>query len=494
MQVSIETLTGLERRMTIEVSADEVESQVRTRLQEAAKTFNMKGFRKGKVPVKVIKNRFGEGVRQEVVGEVMSQSWVEAVTKENVKPAGQPRIEPKNLQEGENLEFVAIFEVYPEIELQDFSGITVEKKNAEIKDEDITKMIETLREQRKSFKDVERKSKEEDQVNIDFTGTLDGEEFDGGQAEGTNLILGSKRMIPGFEEGLVGLSSGEEKTLSLSFPEDYHNKEMAGKAVEFAVKVNKVSEPTLPELDDEFFASFDVAEGGLEAFKQEVSSNMSRELKTASRTNIKNQVIEGLLKIHSVDVPKALTANEVNALRQQAMQQFGGGQNIDPSMLPDDLFTEQAERRVILSLVMNEIVKKNDLKPEADAVRALIEEMAESYEKPEDVVKWYYSDKEQLANIEAMALEDAVIDMIVNSAKVSESNVSYEDALKPPVAAESDADAESAGDAGDAGDKESKSKAQAKSADAKAKTKEEKSEAETASVDSTEDEDKDTSE
>jgi trigger factor len=218
---------------------------------------------------------------------------------------------------------------------------------------------------------------------------------------------------------------------------------------------------------------------------------MSRELKTASRTNIKNQVIEGLLKIHSVDVPKALTANEVNALRQQAMQQFGGGQNIDPSMLPDDLFTEQAERRVILSLVMNEIVKKNDLKPEADAVRALIEEMAESYEKPEDVVKWYYSDKEQLANIEAMALEDAVIDMIVNSAKVSESNVSYEDALKPPVVAESNADAESAGDAGD---KESKSKAQAKSADAKAKTKQEKSEAETASVDSTADEDKDTSE
>ena len=299
MQVSIETLTGLERRMTIEVPADEVESQVRSRLQEAAKTFNMKGFRKGKVPVKVIKNRFGEGVRQEVVGEVMSQSWVEAVTKENVKPAGQPRIEPKNLQEGENLEFVATFEVYPEIELQNFSGITVEKKNAEIKDEDITKMIETLREQRKSFKDVERKSKEDDQVNIDFTGTLDGEEFDGGKAEGTNLVLGSKRMIPGFEEGLVGLSSGEEKTLSLSFPEDYHNKDMAGKAVEFAVKVNKVSEPTLPELDDEFFASFDVAEGGLEAFKEEVSSNMSRELKTASRTNIKNQVIEGLLKIHS---------------------------------------------------------------------------------------------------------------------------------------------------------------------------------------------------
>jgi len=431
MQVSIETLTGLERRMTIEVPAEEVESQVRSRLQEAAKTFNMKGFRKGKVPVKVIKNRFGEGVRQEVVGEVISQSWVEAVTKENVKPAGQPSIEPKNLEEGQNLEFIATFEVYPEIELKDFSAVTIEKKQAEILDTDIDKMIKTLREQRKTYKEVDRKSQEGDQVNVDFVGTLDGEKFDGGEAKGTNLILGSKRMIPGFEEGLVGVSSGDNLTLPLTFPEDYQNKELAGKKVEFAITVNNVSEPTLPELNDEFFASFDVAEGGLEAFRTEVRANMTRELKNANRNNIKNQVIEGLLEIHDVDAPKALVANEINGLRQQAMQQFGGGKNIDPSMLPDDLFAEQAKRRVILSLVMSEIVSKNDLKPDADTVRGLIEEMAESYEKPEDVIKWYYSDKEQLANIEAMALEDAVIDMVIDKAKVTESSVSYEEALKP---------------------------------------------------------------
>ena len=431
MQVSIETLTGLERRMTIEVPAEEVESQVRSRLQEAAKTFNMKGFRKGKVPVKVIKNRFGEGVRQEVVGEVISQSWVEAVTKENVKPAGQPSIEPKNLEEGQNLEFIATFEVYPEIELKDFSAVTIEKKQAEILDTDIDKMIKTLREQRKTYKEVDRKSQEGDQVNVDFVGTLGGEKFDGGEAKGTNLILGSKRMIPGFEEGLVGVSSGDNLTLPLTFPEDYQNKELAGKEVEFAITLNNVSEPTLPELDDEFFASFDVAEGGLEAFRTEVRANMTRELKNANRNNIKNQVIEGLLEIHDLDAPKALVANEINGLRQQAMQQFGGGKNIDPSMLPDDLFAEQAKRRVILSLVMSEIVSKNDLKPDADTVRGLIEEMAESYEKPEDVIKWYYSDKEQLANIEAMALEDAVIDMVIDKAKVTESSVSYEEALKP---------------------------------------------------------------
>ena len=443
MQVSIETLTGLERRMTIEVPAEQVESQVRSRLQEAAKTFNMKGFRKGKVPVKVIKNRFGDGVRQEVVGEVISQSWVEAVTKENVKPAGQPSIEPKNLEEGQNLEFIATFEVYPEIELKDFSGVTIEKKQADILDADIDKMIETLREQRKTFKEVDRKSQEGDQVNVDFVGSVDGEKFDGGEAKGTNLILGSKRMIPGFEEGLVGVSGGESLTLPVTFPEDYQNKELAGKKAEFAITVNNVSEPTLPELDDDFFSSFDVAEGGLDAFRTEVRANMTRELKNANRNNIKNQVIEGLLEIHEVDAPKALIANEINALRQQAMQQFGGGQNIDPSMLPDDLFAEQAERRVILSLVMSEIVSKNDLKPDADTVRGLIEEMAESYEKPEDVVKWYYSDKDQLANIEAMALEDAVIDMVIEKAKVTESNVSYEEALKPVAKPEAAADKES---------------------------------------------------
>jgi len=433
MQVSLETLSGLERRMTIEVPAETIESQVQSRLKEAAKNFQMKGFRKGKVPVKVIKDRFGAGVRQEVLGEVMSNSWVEAVTQEQVKPAGQPRIEPTNLEEGKNLEFTATFEVYPEIDLQDFSGITIEKKSAEIADADIDKMIETLREQRKTYKEVERASQNEDQVNLDFTGTIDGEEFEGGKAKGTNLVLGSKRMIPGFEEGLVGLSAGDEKTLSLTFPEDYHNKDLAGKEAEFAVKVNSVSEATLPELDDEFFASFDVAEGGLEAFRKEVATNMARELKNAAKNNIKNQVIEGLLKIHEVTVPSALTANEINALRQQAMQQFGGGQNIDPSMLPDDLFKEQAERRVALSLIMNEIVNKNELKPDPDDVRKLIEEMAESYEKPEDVVKWYYSDKEQLANVEAMALEESVIDLVVNAAQVTESNVSYEEALKPPA-------------------------------------------------------------
>ncbi|MDC0598871.1 trigger factor, partial [Gammaproteobacteria bacterium] len=325
MQVSLESLSGLERRMTIEVPAAKVESQVQSRLQEAAKTVVLKGFRKGKVPIKVIKSRFGKGVRQEVVGEVMSQSYYEAVNQEKVRPASQPKIEAKSLEEGKNLEFTATFEVYPDLTLGDFAGIKVEKKTAEIKPEDIYKMIKTLREQRQVYQEVERVSEDGDQLDIDFVGTIDGEKFEGGEAKAHKLILGSKSMIPGFEEGLAGVKKDEDKVLSLSFPEDYHNKDFAGKATEFKVHINAVAEAVLPELDDEFFASFDVEEGGVEAFREEVAGNMARELKSASRNNIKTQVIEGLLAVNSVEVPQALLENEINVLRQQTMQQFGGG-------------------------------------------------------------------------------------------------------------------------------------------------------------------------
>lgn len=432
MQVSIETLSGLERRMTIGVPAETVENQVQDRLQDAARNVQLKGFRKGKVPLKVIRNRFGKGVRQEVLGEVMSQSWYDAINQENVKPAGQPRIEPTvtDTDEGKDLEFTATFEVYPEVELQDFSAIEIERKTAEIKPEDVDKMIETLRQQRMNYQEVDRPAQDQDQVNIDFSGSIDGEKFEGGEAAGVDLILGSGRMIPGFEEGLVGAEKGQELTLSVNFPDDYQQQDLAGKAAEFAVTVNSVSEPVLPELNDEFFASFDVKEGGEEAFRKEVESNMARELRNASRNNVKNQVVEGLVKIHQVDVPKALVSSEVQTLRQQAMQQFGGGANIDPGMLPDDLFREQAERRVRIGLVMNEIINREGLKSDPEKVRSLIEEMAEGYEQPEEVVKWYYSNQQQLASVEAMAVEEAVIDKVLESATVTEIETSYEDALK----------------------------------------------------------------
>ena len=437
MQVSIETLSKLERKMTVEVPAEQVENQVRSRMQEAARTVNIKGFRKGKVPVKVIQERYGKGVRQEVLGEVMSQSYYQALGQHKVKPAGQPKIEPKSVEEGRNLQFVATFEIYPEVILGDFSTIAIERKTADISDTDIDTMIETLRKQRQTWQEVSRAAQDGDQVTIDFTGTLNGADFQGGSAKGTKLVLGSKRMIDGIEAGLVGSQKGGETKLALTFPENYQNKELAGKPVEFAVQVSDVSEPVLPVLDATFFASFDVKGGGESAFRTEVKSNMARELKNAIRNSVKSQVVEGLLKLHQVELPKALVAGEVDALRQQTMQQYGGNQRIDESMLPAEIFRPQAERRVSLGLIMNEVIQTNQLKVDPKVVRRLVEELSESYEQPQEVITWYYSNKDQLAQVEAMALEEAVIDLILTNAKVTETPCSYEEALKPSTTAPS---------------------------------------------------------
>ncbi|OGT74476.1 MAG: trigger factor [Gammaproteobacteria bacterium RIFCSPLOWO2_02_FULL_57_10] len=436
MQVSIETTSGLERRMTVEVPAAVVESAVMARLQEAAGNVRLNGFRKGKIPLKVIKGRFGRGVRQEVVGEVMSKTYYQAINEQKLKPAGQPRIEPKSLEEGKNLQFVAIFEVFPEITLEDFSKLKVEKLVSEVADENIDKMVETLRLQRQTWANVTRQTKSKDRVNIDFKGTIDGEEFAGGSAQGTNLILGSDRMIPGFEKGLLKKKAGDEVVLDLTFPEDYHSKELAGKAVKFAVKINSVSAPVLPELNDEFFAVFGIEEGGEEAFRKEVAANMSRELNNASKAKLKNRVMDLLIAQNKVTLPGSLVKSEIAALRQQALQQFGGGkQNIDPAMLPDELFREQAEKRIALGLILGEVIKTRNLKADPALVKSTIEDIASTYETPEQVVRWYYSNKEQLAAVESSVLEDQAFDAILAEAKVTEKKVSYDDVIKPDTKA-----------------------------------------------------------
>ncbi len=432
MQVSIETTSGLERRMTVAVPASIVESAVNARLAEAASTMKLNGFRKGKVPMKVIKGRYGRGVRQEVLGEVMSKTYYEAITEQKLKPAGQPRIEPKTLEEGKDIEFVAIFEVYPEVTLSDFSKLKVEKLVAEVDDENVNKMIETLRQQRQTWDTITRQAKNGDRLNIDFVGTIDGEEFEGGAAKGTNLVLGSDRMIPGFEKGLLKAKAGAEIVLDLEFPKDYQNKEVAGKPVQFKVTVNSASAPVLPELNDEFFAVFGIDEGGEEAFRKEVSANMNRELKNASKGKVKNLVMDLLLKEHQIDLPASLVKSEIESLRQQAMQQFGGGkQNIDPSMLPDDLFKEQAEKRISLGLILGEVIKVKKLKADPALVKSTVEDIASTYETPEEVVRWYYSNKEQLASVESSVLEDQAFEAILADAKVTEKKVSYDDVIKP---------------------------------------------------------------
>jgi len=431
MQVSIETTSGLERRMTIEVPASVVDSAVNQRLKEAATSVKLDGFRKGKVPMSVVKGRFGKGIRQEVVGEVMSKSYYDAIGEQKIQPAGQPRIEPKTIEEGKNLEFIALFEVYPVVALTDFSKLKVEKLTSEVGPADIDKMIENLREQRQVFAPVKRVARNKDQLNIDFVGTIDGEAFEGGSAKNQKLILGSNSMIDGFEKGLIKAKTGGTVVLDLTFPENYQNKDLAGKAVKFDVTVNAVDGPELPELNDEFFAAFGIADGGVEAFKSEVQSNMQRELANATKAKLKTQIMEKVLEAHTVDLPSALVKGEVDALRQQAFQQFGAAaKDLDPSMLPDDLFKEQAERRVSLGLVLGEVIKSKKLKVDQAKVKSTIEDIASTYETPEQVVQWYYGNKEQLAAVESSVLEDQAFEAIVADAKVTEKKVSYEEIIK----------------------------------------------------------------
>ena len=445
MRVSIETTEGLERKMTIAVPGEQVNTAVNARLQEAAKNVNLKGFRRGKVPFKVIKGKFGKGVRQEVVGELMSQTYYEAISQESLKPAGQPKIEATNVIEGEDLEFTAIFEVYPEITLPDFSKIEVERLSAEIEDADIDEMIMTLRQQRQIWEVVERPAAIDDRVNIDYVGTLGGEEFEGGMGSGINLVLGAERMIPGFETGIVGNSSGEVFVLTLEFPGEYYNEELAGKQVEFELTLNSVSTQVLPEIDEEFFKSFGIDEGGEPAFREEVSSNMRRELKVSSRSKLKNQVMDALIDAVDVSVPATLIAGEIQQLRDQAIQQIGAGKNIDPAMLPDDLFTDQARRRVVLGLILGEVVQQHKITADPVRVREAVEELASTYESPDDVVNWYYGDKEQLGTVESTVIEDQVYDHIIDTANVRETRLSYQEVIKPepsPAAAANTAETE----------------------------------------------------
>ncbi|AOS97668.1 Trigger factor [Microbulbifer aggregans] len=433
MQVSIETTSGLERRLTVNLPAEVVDQEVDKRLQQAAKNVRLNGFRKGKVPMKVVRQRFGAGVRQEVLGEVMSRSFYEAVQKEQVKPAGQPSIEAKETAPGKNLEYVATFEVYPEVELVELSSIEVERPVAEVTDKDVDNMIDVLRKQQSDWKETKRKAQKGDRVTIDFVGRVDGEEFEGGKAEGQQLVLGSGQMIPGFEDGILGMKPGEEQDIQVTFPEDYQAENLKGKEATFTIKVKSSEKPELPALDEEFFKAYGVEEGGEEKFREEVRNNMERELKNAALNKVKTQVMDQLFEKHEVEIPAALVAGEVQTLRGQMVQQFGGQIKAEDAakMLPDAMFEDQAKRRVVLGLVVGEIVKQNKLDVDADRVKAKVEELASTYQQPEEVVEYYYSNRELLSGVESVVLEDQVVDFVLDSAKVKEVKSSYDDVIKP---------------------------------------------------------------
>lgn len=432
MQVSVESTSALERRMTIGVPAERIETEVNKRLQQTARRAKVPGFRPGKVPMSVIRQRYEDAARQEALGDLIQATFYEAVVEQKLNPAGAPAVEPKVFEKGKDLEYVATFEVFPEFQVGGFENISVERLQAEVSDADVDNMLDILRKQNTRFEKVEREAQNGDQLNIDFVGKIDGEVFAGGSAKGTSLVLGSGRMIPGFEEALVGVKAGEERVINPTFPADYQNLDLAGKTAEFTVTVNSVAEPKLPELNEEFFAQFGIKESGLDGFRAEVKKNMERELRQAIKSKVKSQVMDGLLEGNAVEVPKALIDNEVNRLRVQAVQQFGG--NIKPDQLPAELFTEQAKRRVLLGLIVAEVVKQNELKPDEARVRELIQEMASAYQEPEQVVAWYYKNEQQLNEVRSVVLEEQVVDTVLQKAKVTDKAVSYEEAVKPAEA------------------------------------------------------------
>ncbi|ART83595.1 trigger factor [Oceanisphaera profunda] len=429
MQVSLETTQGLERRLTITVPADKVDGEVNSRLRQLAKTRRIDGFRPGKAPLTVIQKMFGASVEADVAGDLMQRNFFEAVISEKLNPAGMPTMEPAPIKTGQDFTFTATFEVYPEVEVKGLDAISIEKPQAEVQDADLDKMIQTLQKQHADWAVVERAAANDDRVTMNFVGSVDGAEFEGGAAEDFVLVLGSGRMIPGFEEGLLGKQAGDDFTLEVNFPEEYHAENLKGKPAQFAVVVTKVEAQELPELTEEFVKRFGIADGSLDGLKAEVRKNMDRELAQALKASVKEQVINGLLEQNPVDVPQSLIDNEIETLRKQAMQRFGGLDQKNAPELPAELFQEQAERRVRVGLLLGEVIKKNEIKADDAKVQEIIAGMSSAYEDPSEVIAYYNENQEMLENVRNLAIEDQAIELVLSQAKVSDKQVSFDELM-----------------------------------------------------------------
>lgn len=446
MNVSIETLTGLERRLTIAIDSDAFEEQITARLQSARGQVKIPGFRSGKVPMKEVRRRYGDAVRAEVAGEMMQSSFMTAVQQEDMNPASSPKLDVVKMDPGIDFEFTATFDVFPTVELANFDRVNVKRPSAQIEDADLETMITRLREQHATQEPAVRPAQDGDQVTVDFTGELDGERVEEACGEGMTFTIGQGQMIEDFDKGVVGLGAGEESTFDAVFPDDYRAEELQGKTVQFSVKVTQVNERQLPELDEEFFKKFGVEEGGEEAFHTEVRSNMQRELDSAVKNQIKQQVMDGLAEIHEFPIPHDIVHREIHVLKDQMMSQFqmppGQAQSLD---LPDALFHDQAEKRVKVGLIVNEVISSGELVADATKVDAKLQELAEPYGEPEQVIEWYRSNPEQMGNIEMAVLEDQVVDHIMASAEIEEVVSNYADVISGAAIAPAAEDDDSAG-------------------------------------------------
>lgn len=432
MQVSVETTQGLERRVSITVPAAAITAEVEKELRQLAKTRRIDGFRPGKAPVGMIKKMYGWSVLQDVASRQMQNHFYQAIVSNKLNLAGAPTFEPGQLADGQDLAFTATFEVYPEVTLSGLETIEVSKPVVTIGDDELANMLETLRKQHATWAAKDGEAASGDRVVMDFVGSIDGEEFEGGKATGFNLELGQGRMIPGFEDGIIGKKAGEAFTIDVTFPEEYHAENLKGKAAQFAITLTTVEAQVLPEVNEEFVKLFGLAETTVDALKAEVRKNMERELNQAIKGKVKEQVIKGLLAANELEVPQALVDGEVDVLRRQALQRFG--QNLDPKNLPElpaELFTEQAKERVKVGLLLGEVIKSNNLTVDEARVSALIDNVASAYEDPAEVVAYYQSNKELMQGMRNVALEEQAIDAVLAKAKVTDQPTKFDEIMNP---------------------------------------------------------------
>ncbi|MFZ7239665.1 trigger factor [Avibacterium avium] len=430
MSFNIETTQGLERRVTITVPAETVDQAVREELKRVAKNARVDGFRKGKVPPHIIEKRFGASVRQDVLGDLLQKHFFNVLVESKVNLAGRPTFNVEQFEADKDLVFTATFEVYPEVELKGLDQIKVEKPVVEIAEADIDKMVDVLRKQQATWEETQEPAKADDRVTIDFVGSVDGEEFEGGKATDFVLAMGQGRMIPGFEEGIVGHKAGEQFDIDVTFPEEYHAENLKGKAAKFAITLKKVEVMVLPELTDEFVAKFGPNTKTVADLRAEIAKNMQRELKNALAARLKNQVVEGLVEQNQIDVPAAAVEQEIDVLRQQAAQRFGGNQQ-QAAQLPRELFEEQAKRRVQVGLLLAEVIASNKLSVDEAKVNAMIDEIASAYEQPAEVVEYYKNNKELMNNIRNAVLEEQAVDAILEKAQVTEKPASFDEVMNP---------------------------------------------------------------
>ncbi|MFB2538011.1 MULTISPECIES: trigger factor [unclassified Acinetobacter] len=434
--VAVETVSENTRRLTVTVPNSRVNDQFEARIKRTAKTIKINGFRPGKVPVDVVRRDYGAGIYQEVVNDVLRDTVFEALQQEKINAVSMPNIEKVESKE-DSLVYEATVDVYPEVEVKSFADLEIERKSAEVKDADVDTMLENLQKQRQTWVETKGMAKNDMQVTFDFEGSIDGEKFDGGSAEDFTLVLGSNRMIAGFEDGIVGMKKGEEKVIDVTFPEDYSAENLAGKVAQFKINVKKVEKPELPAIDAEFLKVFGISEEeGVEKLKADVRKNMEREVKNGLRNQVKAAAFDALVAANDIQIPEAMLKQEIDNQRQRMVQQFTqqfgaqGAKAFDSSVLPDELFKEQAEKSVKLGVLVSKVLEDAKLEVDQERVKAYIEEMASSYEDASEVVEYFSNDKQQRAQIEAVVLEDQVVDHILSQAKVTDSKVTYQELLQ----------------------------------------------------------------